>query len=117
MPKYPPKQMSINLLYNNGENTVYIFENNINVTIQSEIDYMKTQIVSSNKEKIYTGQELDMWLYTLDQNYQCLDNGDFSSNFEIDIIGPLDSSKQYTRTFGVKKTKFSEEGSTQCNNE
>ncbi|MBO6243899.1 MAG: hypothetical protein J6O41_04970 [Clostridia bacterium] len=109
--------MSINLLYNNGENTVYIFENNINVTIQSEIDYMKTQIVSSNKEKIYTGQELDMWLYTLDQNYQCLDNGDFSSNFEIEIIGPLDSSKQYTRTFGVKKTKFPEEGSTQCNNE
>ena len=117
MPKYPPKQMSLNLLYNNGETTVYIFENNINITIQSEIDYMKTQIISSNKEKIYAGQELDMWLYTLDQNYKCLDNGDLSSNFEIEIIGPLDSSKQYTRTFGVKKTKIAEQESSECYNE
>ena len=117
MPKYPPKQMSLNLLYNNGETTVYIFENNINFTILSEIDYMKTQIVSSNKERIYAGQELDMWLYTLDQNYKCLDNGDLSSYFEIEIIGPLDSSKQYTRKLGVKKTKLSEEGSSECNNE
>ena len=117
MPKYPPKQMSLNLLYNNGETTVYIFENNIDFTILSEIDFMKTQIVSSNKERIYAGQELDMWLYTLDQNYKCLDNGDLSSYFEIEIIGPLDSSKQYTRIFGVKKTTLSEEGSSECFNE
>ena len=116
MPKYPPKIMSINLLYNNGETSVYIFKNNIEISIQSSLDYMKTQIISSNKEKIYAGQKLDMWLYTLDQNYKCLDNGDdLSSSFEIEIIGPLDSSKQTSRTFQVKKTKDKE--NTDCNNE
>jgi len=116
-PKYPPKIMRLNLLYNNGVNSVYIFNKTINFTIHSTIDYMKTQIISSNKEKIYAGQQLDMWLYTLDQNYKCLDNDDLSSDFEIEVIGPLDSNKQYSRTFGVKKTKITEGESMECNNE
>ena len=118
VPKYPPKKMSLNLLYNNNETTVFILENNIEVTIQSYIDYKKTQIVSSNKEKIYAGQQLDMWLYTLDRNNLCLDNGDdLSSTFEIEVNGPLDSPKQYKRIFKVKKTKKDDENNTECNNE
>ena len=78
---------------------------------------MKSQIVSSNKEIIYAGDVLDMWIYTYDGGYKCLDNGDYSDKFEIEIIGPLDSSKQYVRTFNVKKTKITEEGSQECNNE
>ena len=117
MPKYPPKTMSLNLLYNNGENTVYIFEKDILINIETDIDFMKSQIVSSNKEIIYAGDVLDMWIYTYDGGYKCLDNGDYSDKFEIEIIGPLDSSKQYVRTFNVKKTKITEEGSQECNNE
>ena len=117
MPKYPPKTMKVNLLYNNGEKTVYIFNNDIEINIDTTIDYMKTQIISSNKEKITAGEQLDMWLYTFDSGYKCLDNGDLSDKFEIEIIGPLDSSKQYTRIFKVKKTKITEEGSSECNNE
>ena len=117
MPKYPPKTMSLNLLYNNGENTVYIFEKDIVINIETDIDFMKSQIVSSNKEIIYAGDVLDMWIYTYDGGYKCLDNGDYSDKFEIEIIGPLYSSKQYIRTFNVKKTKITEEGSQECNNE
>jgi hypothetical protein len=35
MPKYPPKKMYLNLLYNNGETTVYIFKEDIVLTIES----------------------------------------------------------------------------------
>ena len=71
MPKYPPKTMSINLLYNNGENTVYIFEKDIEINIQTDIDFMKSQIVSSNKEIINPGDALDMRIYTYDGGYKC----------------------------------------------
>ena len=117
MPKYPPKTMTLNLLYNNGETTVFIFKNDINITVQSSIDFMKTQIISPNKEKIYAGQILEMWLYTLDKSYKCLDGGDLSNQFKIEIIGPLDSPKKTTKTYKVIKTKITEDDKSECNNE
>jgi len=117
LPKYPPKTMSINLLYNNGEKIVYIFPEDIEFTVRSSFDLTKTQIISSNKDKIYAGQVLDMWIYTLDVNNKCYDNGDMHEDFEIEVTGPLDTTKQYTRIFPVKKTKITEEGSSECNNE
>ena len=117
MTKYPPKKMILNLFYNNGETSVYIFENNIEITIKPNIDYGSTSIVSSNKEKINAGDFLDMWLYTVDKNGNCLDNEDYSSQFKIEVKGPLDTSKQYVTTYQVTKTKISDKDSLECNNE
>ena len=117
MPKYPPKSMSLNLLYDNGKSTVFIFEEDIKLNIQTSIDYMKTQIISRNKEKIQAGDILDMWLYTLDKSYKCLDNGDLSRQFRIEVMGPLDSPHQFTKTYNIKKTVISSGDNSQCNNE
>ena len=117
MTKYPPKKMILNLFYNNGETSVYIFEKNIEITIKPNIDYGSTSIVSSNKEKINAGDFLDMWLYTVDKNGNCLDNEDYSSQFKIEVKGPLDTSKQYVTTYQVTKTKISDKDSLECNNE
>ena len=114
-PKYPPKKMVINTLYNDGENTVYCFPEDLIINIKSEIDYTQTQIVSSNKEKINVGEILDMWLYTFDKKGECLDDKDYRNNYEIVVTGPLDSEKQGTKTYKVKKTNKSTSGS--CDNE
>ena len=116
MPKYPPKKMSLNIIYNNGESTVYIFKDDIVLLIESSLDPDKTQIVSSNKEKIYVGEQLDMWIYTLDSNYKCLDNGDLHSQFTIEITGPLYSKLKYVREFEVYKTETGGDDSI-CHNE
>jgi hypothetical protein len=117
MPKYPPKVMLINLLYNNGENSVHIFEKDIEITIESEIDYGKTLIVSKNKEKIYAGELLDMQLYTYDKSYKCYENGDLSAQFKIEVTGPLDSSKQFVKTYQIRKTSTLKYTSSDCDNE
>ena len=117
MPKYPPKVMLINLLYNNGETSVYIFEKDIEITIESEIDYGKTLIVSKNKEKIYAGELLDMQLYTYDKSYKCYENGDLSAQFKIEVTGPLDSSKQFVKTYQIRKTATLKYTSSDCDNE
>ena len=107
-PKYPPKTMSMNILYNDGEDTVYCFLNNTIVTIMVGIDYSLTQIVSSNKEKIKAGEKLDMWLYTFDKKGECLDDQDYSSYFDIQVTGPMDSDKQFIKNYKVKKTEKNE---------
>ena len=117
MPKYPPKMMSLNLLYNNGETSVYIFKEDINITIETEIDYSKTKIVSRNKEKIKTGEILDMKLYTFDKNNNCFDNGDLSSQFKVQVTGPLSSTKQFIKIYQIRKTKTTATESSDCNNE
>ena len=113
-PKYPPKVMVMNVLYSSGDDTVYCFENDINTTVISSIDYYQTQIVSSNKEKIKVGEILDMWLYTFDKKGECLDDQDYSSYFDIQVTGPMDSDKQFIKNYKVKKTEKNE---SECNNE
>ena len=116
MPKYPPKKMKINLLYNNGT-SVFIFENDIEINIESEIDYSKTLISSKNKEKIKAGEKLDMKLYTFDKKNNCFDNGDLSTQFKIQVTGPIDSPKQIVKAYQIRKTKITEPDSSECNNE
>ena len=113
-PKYPPKTMSMNILYNDGEDTVYCFLNNTIVTIMVGIDYSLTQIVSSNKEKIKAGEKLDMWLYTFDKKGECIDDQDYSQDYEIEVTGPMDSTKQSTKKYSVKNIVKKE---LECNNE
>ena len=113
-PKYPPKVMVMNVLYSDGDDTVYCFENDINTTIITSIDYRQTQIVSSNKEKIKVGEILDMWLYTFDKKGECLDDQDYSPYFDIEVTGPLDSDKKFVKNYKVKKT---EKNDSECNNE
>ena len=113
MPKYPPKTMSLNLLYNNGETSVYIFNNDIKITIENEIDYSKTTIISRNKEKIYAGDILDMQLYTWDKNNKCFDIRDLSSQFKVHVMGPLDSTQQFVKTYQIRKTTSE---NVDCNN-
>ena len=115
MANYPPKKMSLNILYNNGESSAYIFLNNVNFTINPSIDYGNTLIISKNKEKIYAGEYLDMWIYTYDKNGKCVDNDDYSSQYKIEVKGPLDSSKQYITTYDVEKTP--KKDNSECNNE
>jgi len=113
-PKYPPKNMTMNILYNDGENTVYCFLNDTIVTIIVGIDYSLTQIVSSNKEKIKVGEVLDMWLYTFDKKGECIDDQDYSQYYEIQVTGPMDSAKQFTKKYSVKNIVNKE---LECNNE
>ncbi len=113
-PKYPPKTMSMNILYNDGEDTVYCFLNNTIVTIMVGIDYSLTQIVSSNKEKIKAGEKLDMWLYTFDKKGECIDDQNYSQYYEIEVTGPMDSTKQSTKKYSVKNIVKKE---LECNNE
>ena len=61
-PKYPPKNMSMNVLYNDGDDSVYCFPENINVYVVADIDFTKTQIRSRNKNLIYVGDML-CWRY------------------------------------------------------
>ena len=105
--------MSINVLYNDGDDSVYCFPENINITIRVEIDYLQTQIVSSNKELIHVGEVLDMWLYTFDKKGECF-NEDYSKQFKIHVTGPLNSTKLFNKTYNVKKIDHPEK---ECNNE
>ena len=115
-PKYPPNKMVMNVKYNDGENSVYCFMDDIIVNIQSTIDYYQTQIVSKNKERIYVGELLDMWLYTFDKKGECFDDGkDYSPYFEIKVTGPADSPNLFTKVYQVEKTK--KEANGECNNE
>jgi hypothetical protein len=114
-PKYPPKTMVMNVLYDDEENTAYCFEKDIEVEIQTSIDPMKTEIVSKNKERIYVGELLDMWLYTFDKKGECFDeNQDHSNIYEIIVTGPINSIYQFTKTYYVSKTNNPE---LQCKNE
>ena len=114
-PKYPPKTMELNVHYNDEENTAYCFSHDIIVNIKSEFDPFQTQIVSKNKERIYVGELLDMWLYTLDKKGECFADIDCTDYFEIKVIGPLNSKNQFTKTYKVNKTKNKE--GLECNNE
>ena len=109
MAVYPPRKMILNLLYNG----VYIFENDIEISVKSFIDYSNTLIVSKNKEKIYAGDFLDMWLYTYDKNGECIDYEDYHSQYKIEVKGPLDSSKQYTTIYQVEKN---DANTSECKN-
>ena len=114
-PKYPPKNMSMNVLYNDGENTVYCFPDNINVTINTGIEFYQTQIVSSNKDKIKVGEVLDMWLYTFDKKGVCLGEEDYSKDFKIIVTGPMDSVHKDTKEYDVIKTN--NKNGSECTNE
>ena len=116
MPNYPPKIMILNLLYNNDKTSVYIFKEDINITIETEIDYSKTKIESGNKEKIKTGEILEMNLTTFDKNGICFDGGDLSSQFKVQVTGPLSSTKQFVKTYQIRKIKIVASESSDCNN-
>ena len=114
-PKYPPKTMELNILYNDEENTAYCFSHNIIVYINSVFDPLQTQIVSKNKERIYVGDLLDMWLYTFDKKGECFGDLDYKDDYEIKVTGPLNSKNQFTKTYKVKKTEDKKD--LECNNE
>ena len=114
-PKYPPKTMELNILYNDEENTAYCFSHNIIVYINSVFDPLQTQIVSKNKERIYVGDLLDMWLYTFDNKGECFGDLDYKDDYEIKVTGPLNSKNQFTKTYKVKKTEDKKD--LECNNE
>ena len=113
-PKYPPKVMNINVLYNDGENAVYIFPENIIVHIKTDIEFDQTQIVSKNKERITVGEVLDMQLYTFDKKGECFD-GNYSHLYEVIVTGPLDSDKKFTKQYSVRKNGKNE--LYECDNE
>ena len=113
-PKYPPKNMSMNVIYNDGENSVYCFPENINVYVVADIDFTKTQIVSKNKNRIYVGEILDMWLYTFDKLGECYDEEDYSKSFTIEVVGPTGDTRKFTKNYSVKRTNNKE---LECNNE
>jgi hypothetical protein len=113
-PKYPPKNMSMNVLYNDGDDSVYCFPENINVYVVADIDFTKTEIVSRNKELIYVGDMLDMWLYTFDKLGECYDEEDYSKAFTIEVIGPEGDKRLFTSNYNVRRTNNNE---LECNNE
>ena len=114
-PKYPPKTMELNIHYNDEDNTAYCFQQNIKVYINSDIDPFRTEIVSKNKERIFVGEILDMWLYTLDKKGECYGDINRKDDYEIKVTGPLNSENQFTKTYKVNKTKDKED--LECNNE
>ena len=114
-PKYPPKEMSMNVLYNDEENSVFCFMDNINLKIKAELDPYLTQIVSKNKDEIRVGETLDMKLYTFDKKGECLGDKDFSDDFEITVVGPSNSVNKHTKTYKVLKTNNNTEA--ECDNE
>ena len=110
MANYPPKKMLLNLNYNG----TYIFEKNIEISVISNIEYSSTLIVSEKKEKINAGEFLDMSLFTVDKNGECVDNEDYRSHYKVEVKGPLESSKQYITTYQVEKI---DKNSSECSNE
>ena len=114
-PKYPPKNMSMNVLYNDGENTVYCFLDNINLTIKTDIGFKYTTVISSNRYEINVGEVLDMWLYTFDQKGVCLGEEDYSDKFKIIVTGPMDSVNKNTKEYEVIKTN--NKNGSECTNE
>ena len=114
-PKYPPKTMELNILYNDEENTAYCFSHNIIVYINSVFDPLQTRIVSKNKDRIYVGELLDMWLYTFDKRGECFGDFDYKDDYEIKVTGPLNSNNQFTKTYKVKKSENKKD--LECNNE
>ena len=104
----------MNVIYNDGENSVYCFPENINVYVVADIDFTKTQIVSKNKNRIYVGEILDMWLYTFDKLGECYDEEDYSKSFTIEVVGPTGDTRKFTKNYSVKRTNNKE---LECNNE
>ena len=113
-PKYPPKKMRLNVLYNDTEYSVDCFMEDIIVNIITTIDYYQTQIVSKNKERIKAGEYLDMKVYTFDKKGECFDD-DYSNNYEIRVIGPVNSVNQLTIKYSIEK--MSGDTEVECNNE
>ena len=111
-PKYPPKKMVINIIYNDGENAVYCFKEDFIVNIKSQWDPYLTQIVSSNKEKITVGEILDMKLYAFDKKGECFEE-DLTTKYRIEVVGPMNSKKMTNKKYNV----FKKDNSIQCNNE
>ena len=110
MANYPPKKILLNLLYEGA----YIFEKDIEISVKTIIDYSSTSISSTNKEKIYEGEFLDMSLFTVDKNGECADNDDYHSQFKVEVRGPLKSSKEYITTYQLERT---DKTNSECNNE
>ena len=115
-PKYPPKVMRINAQYNDDENSVLCFMDDIVVEIESEIDYDKTLIVSKNKELITVGEKLDMWLYPFDTLGECMEDEDFSDKYKVVVTGPLEDKHEFTRKYDVKRVRHINE-TGKCDNE
>ena len=110
MANYPPKKILLNLLYEGA----YIFEKDIEISVKTIIDYSSTSISSTNKEKIYEGEFLDMSLFTVDKNGECAENDDYHSQFKVEVRGPLKSSKEYITTYQLERT---DKTNSECNNE
>ena len=113
-PKYPPKNMSMNVLYNDEDDSVLCFKDNINVYVVADVDFNKTVIRSRNKNLIYVGDMLDMWLYTFDKLGECYDEVDYSTSFTIEVVGPKGDKRLFTSNYAVKRTNNNE---LECNNE
>ena len=103
----------MNVLYNDGDDSVYCFPENINVYVVADIDFTKTQVRSRNKDLIYVGDILDMWLYTFDKLGECYDEQDYSKSFKIEVVGPNDTRK-FTKNYEVRRTNNKD---LECNNE
>ena len=114
-PKYPPKKMIMNIIYNDGENSVYCLNYDFIVNVTSAFDVYQTQIFSSNKEKIYVGDILDMKLYTFDKKGECYDELDKRDVYRIEVIGPMNSNKMTTKKYEVYRTELNP--NNECNNE
>ena len=100
-PIYPPRSMNINVVYNDGDDSVVCFPEDVQTYVTPE--YGSTKVESKNAILIYVGEILDMRLFTFDELGICLDSPDFSFMYNIKVDGPLNHTKNTEKNYKVKK--------------
>ena len=103
-PKYPPKNINIQLYYrDNDGNNIELF-NEIQVSeFEFSVDYTKTAVNSKNIKGMKAGELLDLNIILYDQKMLCYDDEKFNTDLLYATVqGPLEKTTEI-RTFNFKQ--------------
>ena len=104
-PKYPPKDLSIQLYYRDDENNVELFNVPQKSELEFDLDYGNTLIKSNNINSMRAGELLDLNIILYDKNMLCYDNEDYDESLLfVTVQGPLGKSTDI-RTYNFKKVE------------
>jgi hypothetical protein len=88
---YPPFNRNINVMYYYKGGSTYLFENDINVSISTNVDYSKSEIQCFKCESVIAGEKYSLTVSLFDVNGECF-NANYTDNIPLGVkISPINS--------------------------